>query len=169
MTEGYTQLTRELLKRDPLMPLFILDYGNPLYDNGLPPSSEAGIRAFAEYATYVVSKFDKDCDIIWEIWNEPNIEFFWKPKPNAMQYAELLKATLEAIRSANSNAVLIAPATSGVNIEFIKRLLKMRALRGIDAVSVHPYRGSNPESMVTDYRRLREILSIYGFNLPVVM
>jgi len=165
--DGYIQLAQELLKRG-MRPLFILDYGNPLYDNGLPPSSELGVRAFAEYAMYVVSRLDKEGNIIWEVWNEPNIEVFWKPKPNATQYAELLKATLKAIRSANPNAVVIAPATSGVDLEFIEKLLKIGALRGIDAISVHPYRDNIPETVLTDYKKLREILAKYGLNLPIV-
>ncbi len=59
--------------------LLILDYGNPLYDHGLPPSTDEDRLAFARWAVAAVTHF-KDRGVLWEIWNEPNIQIFGSPR-----------------------------------------------------------------------------------------
>lgn len=102
------------LDQHKLRAVFILDYGNPLYaepGDKHPFTSRAGTpefrEAFAKWAVAAVSHF-KGRGYIWEMWNEPNHAGFWKPKPNATDYAALAKATGEALRKAG----LIAPATA---------------------------------------------------------
>src|SRR6266849_128174 len=51
--------------------LLILDYGNPLYDNGAPPRTEGTRRAFADWAAAAARHF-AGWRVIWEIYNEPN-------------------------------------------------------------------------------------------------
>src|SRR5688500_6065233 len=68
--------------------LFILDYANPHYDDNLPPHTDEGRKAFAKWAAAGVQHF-KDRGIRWEMWNEPNIPQFWKPKPNPDDYVKL--------------------------------------------------------------------------------
>jgi hypothetical protein len=60
-----------------------------------PFTSRAGTQefrdAFARRAVAAVGRF-KGRGIVWELWNEPNIEGFWKTKPDARQYIALAKA-----------------------------------------------------------------------------
>jgi len=152
---GYRALT-EALRRRGLRPLYILDYGNPHYDDGLPPSSDEGRRAFTSFARKAAEEIGTYA--LWEVWNEPNIAVFWKPQPNVEDYVKLAFATVAAVKEACTSCVVLAPATSGVDVNFISSAASLGLLDRIDAVSVHPYRDSNPETALGDYERLRAVV-----------
>lgn len=152
---NYNALTSELKERG-LRPLYILDYGNPLYEDGLPPRTDSGVAAFAMYARRCAEAFSDYA--IYEIWNEPNIPVFWKPSPNASDYARLAKATVHGIREVCGKCTILAPATSGVDTEFITRVSMLKALDHVDAVSVHPYRNSPPETALNDLENVRNLV-----------
>ncbi|AMV36280.1 cellulase family glycosylhydrolase [Planctomyces sp. SH-PL62] len=135
----------------------ILDYGHPRYDGGLSPHSPEGRAAFARFAGAAAAHF-QGRGVIWEIWNEPNISF-WKPRPNVEDYAKLALETAEAIRAADPKAYVVAPASSGFPWEFLDALFASGVLEQIDAVSVHPYRESHPETAAEDYGRLRALIA----------
>lgn len=158
----YEVLTEELEKRG-IRPLYILDYGNSLYDEGLPPHTDEGRGAFATFATAAVREFGDD-RVIWEIWNEPNIEVFWKPSPNVTNYAMLAIEASRRMREAEGNCTIIAPATSGIDRDFIYEAMRLGLSDRLSALSVHPYRPSEPETVFGEYENLREIVG----NLTVV-
>jgi len=60
------------LARAGVRPMFILDYGNRLYDHGKAPRSDSARAAFARFAAAAARHF-RGQGVIWEIWNEPNI------------------------------------------------------------------------------------------------
>lgn len=138
-------------------PLFILDYGNDLYQTGAPRSPEA-VAAFARFAGAAAAHF-KGKNVIWEIWNEPNLGQFWQPKPDANEYATLALATAKAVRAADPGATLIGPGASGFPWKFLETVFKRGLLAHLDAVSVHPYRGQNPETAADDFARLRVLIA----------
>ncbi|AJA46763.1 hypothetical protein CPAST_c06630 [Clostridium pasteurianum DSM 525 = ATCC 6013] len=142
--------------------LFILNYSNPLYDNGISPHTDEGRKAFANFAKNAAEHY-KDKGIVWEIWNEPNIGF-WKPKPNAADYSRLAIDTINAIRSKDKNAFIIAPALAGVDYNFLNQLGRNQIFKYIDAVSIHPYRQKNPETVIEDYKKLRQLIQKYPHN-----
>jgi len=152
-----------------LRPLFILDYGNKLYDDGLSPHTDEGRAAFARWAAAAVTHF-KGKDILWEMWNEPNISF-WKPTPNVDDYVKLALATGKAIRAADPNAHYIGPACAAIKFPFLKACFAGGLLKYWDAVTVHPYRGSSPETVADDYRKLRLLIKTYapqGKEIPII-
>jgi len=162
----YRRLVDALRKRG-ITALFILDYGNQYYDDGVAPYSDVGREAFAKFALESFKEF-KGEDIIWEVWNEPNLSQFWKPKPNPEDYVRLLKAVYSAAREVGG-VRLIAPGVSGFDFNFLEETFKLDMLNCIDAVSIHPYRSTNPETVNLDYAKLRELLALYGAPLkPIV-
>lgn len=136
--------------------LFILDYGNPLYQKDSPSTDDAR-AAFATFAAASVNHF-AGRGVIWEMWNEPNGSF-WKPKANAADYARLAIAAGKAIHAAQPAEIFIGPATSGVDLRFCEICFKSGCLDDWAAVSVHPYRQKGPESVVEDYRKLSGVIS----------
>ncbi len=153
----------------------ILDYGNPLYNHMLPPTSPAARRAFCRWVAAAVRHF-KGQGVIWELWNEPN-GGFWKPRPDARAYAQLAVAVGRAIRRVNPRAIYVGPALSGVlNLGFLKTCFKAGVLRYWNAVSVHPYIGYNrsnvgPEGVIPHYAAIRRLISRYepaGRHIPVL-
>jgi hypothetical protein len=154
----------ETLKPYNIHTLFILDYGNPLYDNGAPPRTEATRQAFARWAVAAAKHF-AGRDLLWEVYNEPNHSTFWPPEPNAQEYIELALAVGRAFRDSVPNEKLIGPATSEIDFSFVERCFKAGLLEYWAAVSIHPYRRSDPESAAEDYCRLRELIKRYS---PVI-
>ncbi len=149
--------------------LFILDYGNALYEAESAVTTEAGRRAFSRWAGAAAFHF-RGHGILWEIWNEPN-GGFWKPKANVDDYAALALAAAKAIHAAAPGEAVIGPATSGVDLKFIEGCCKAGLLDWWDAVSVHPYRQSVPESVAVDYQKVRGLIARYapkGKSIPIL-
>jgi hypothetical protein len=159
------------LKSAGARPLFILDYGNPLYDRGQAPRSEAARAAFARFSAAAARHF-RNQGVIWELWNEPNLSQFWKPDPDPSAYASLALETARAIRSADPRATILAPGSSGFPWDFLEKIFAAGLLEQIDAVSVHPYRGDAPESVLRDYGRLRVLIARHATpsrrHLPII-
>ncbi len=169
---AYDELTANLERRG-LRPYYILDYSNALYEGAevsrdpisgrehrhtVAPAREESVAAFARWAGAAAAHF-KGRGVIWEVWNEPNIGF-WRPRPKVEDYAALLSATCRALRAADPDAVIVAPASSEFPWDFLEHLFKDGALEHLDAVSVHPYRNYSmgPETAAADYRRLRALM-----------
>lgn len=166
---AYDRLAGELAKAG-ARALFILDYGNDLYQAGAPRTPEA-VAAFARFAGAAATHF-KNKNVVWEIWNEPNLGQFWRPQPDPEQYADLALATAKAVRAADPKATLIAPGASGFPWEFLETVFKRGLLAHLDAVSVHPYRSQNPETAADDFARLRVLIARHApegkRDLPIV-
>jgi hypothetical protein len=157
----YDKLVK-IMDKNNIKILFILDYSNTLYDNGISPYSEEGRKAFANFAKQAVEHY-KGKQIIWEIWNEPNTEF-WKPKPDAYDYSKLAIETINAIKSNDKNAFVIAPALSGFDYSYLNSLGEFGLFKYINAISIHPYRQNNPETVIEDYKKLKVLINKYSYN-----
>ncbi|MBN1420811.1 MAG: cellulase family glycosylhydrolase [Planctomycetes bacterium] len=138
--------------------LFILDYGHPVHTKGLGPATDAERAAFVRFASAAAEHF-KGKRILWEIWNEPNLEHFWRPKPDAANYRKLAIETAKAIREKDPTALILAPATSRIDLEFMERCFRGGLLDVIDVVTVHPYRSSPPETMEPELLALRGLIA----------
>ena len=184
---AYDELVANLQKRG-LRAIFILDYSHSLYEetvNSVNPLNQQphrtvaspqhpdSVAAYASWAAASVQHF-KGRRIIWEIWNEPNIQF-WNPKPDVHQYTALALAACKAIRAAEPQATIVGPASSGFPWEFLETFLKSGVLEYLDAVSVHPYREyrRSPETARADYEKLRALIDKYapanrGSQIPIL-
>ncbi|TXH03216.1 MAG: hypothetical protein E6R07_13000 [Nevskiaceae bacterium] len=170
---AYDELAANLAKRG-LRPYFILDYSNALheetverramllwsYTEVMSPHTPQSIDAFARWAAEAARHF-RQYRPVWEIWNEPNIKF-WKPKPDVDAYSQLALATCAAVRKADPDATVVAPAASGFPWDYLENFFKSGALSCLDGVSVHPYRNDLPESVGADYARLRQLVDRYA-------
>jgi hypothetical protein len=146
---------------------WVLDYGNKLYDS-VSPHTDEDRAAFAAWASAAVKHF-AGRGVIWEMWNEPNISF-WKPKPNADDYAKLALVTGKAIHDAAPDEIYIGPATSRIDLRFCETCFAAGCLQYWSAVSVHPYRSSSPETVVDEYQKLRDLIGKYasaGKTIPI--
>lgn len=152
-----------------IRPLFILDYSNTLYDNDRAPYTEAGRRAFAAWAAAAVARY-RGRGILWEIYNEPNTGF-WTPRPKVSDYIKLALAASKAIRQAAPGEQIIGPAIWGIDFAFLEACLQAGLLNYWSAVSVHPYRQTEPETVVADYARVRALIAKYapaGKRIPII-
>ncbi len=150
--------------------LFILDYANRHYDNGLSPYSEECRAAFARWAAAAVEHF-KERGVLWEMWNEPNIKQFWKPLPNVTNYVALSRVVGKAIKAVAPREQFCGPATSTIDLKFLEACFQMGTLEEWDAVTVHPYRQKDPETVLSEYAKLRALIDKYapkGKHIPII-
>jgi hypothetical protein len=181
------------LEANRVTPLFILDYGNPLYETPSTncteestevsknsssstnstncsitpprtghPFTEESREAFVKYATTALRRY-RDRGIIWELYNEPN--GFWANwgelrNESIVGYTDLLNRFGKAVRSDEEIAgeILIGPATSGIDLEWIREVGKEGPFQWLDGISVHPYRKEGPEGVREDYGKLRALI-----------
>ena len=166
---GYDTLTAGCTKRS-IRILYILDYSNRLYESEQSVRTDTGRAAFAAFAEAAAKRYAGK-NILWEIWNEPNIKQFWQPQPGVDDYCKLVEAAALAIKKADPNALVIAPATSTIPFDWLESCFKKGLLNWIDALTVHPYRPQNPETVIKDYAKLRELIARYapkGKTIPII-
>lgn len=100
---------------------------------------------------------------VWEIWNEENINGFWKDA-NPDDYLPLLKKSYETIKSVDPKLTVAVGGFAGVPTNFIDRLYQAGGAPYFDVMNVHPYgQPSEPESYLEErLTGLKEIMAKYG-------
>lgn len=124
------------------------------------------IAAFAAFAAAAVDRY-KGRGIVFECLNEPN----GMGHDSAADIAALCKAAGAAFRAAGE--VFVGPATSAFDWNYLNVSMASGILGALSAVSVHPYRGTSPETVVPDWATLRAMVAAHGTtaaqrSLPVV-
>lgn len=155
---AYDRLLQQL-DASHLHPLFIFDYGNPLYTEGKSVRTPEARAAFALWAVAAAKHFSGR-GVMWELFNEPNTKMFWPPQPDAAEYVALAQDVNRAFHQAAPGEELVGPATS-VDLDFLEACLKTDSTAGWTAVSVHPYRQTDPETAAREYAQLRGLISRY--------
>jgi hypothetical protein len=88
----------------------------------------------------------------YEVWNEPNTYYYWKPRPNPAQYTQLLDKAYTQAHAADPDVTILAgvfaPARdneAGTTMNprtFLNGMYQAGAARHFDALSFHPYSGN---------------------------
>jgi hypothetical protein len=129
-------------------PMIILDYGNIFYDLGDITYTDTGIAGFVHYTKFVVSHY-KGRVPMYEVWNEWNIGMGSSRKPRTIRpvssYIDLLRPTIDAVRSVDPSAKVIAGSVAGPDDKWIDEFIAKGGLKGIDGFSVHPYIYQQPK------------------------
>jgi hypothetical protein len=94
---SYDRLLKEL-EANHLRALFILDYGNPLYTEGMSVRTAEARHAFAKWSVAAAKHF-AGRGIVWEVFNEPNIPVFWPPDPDVQEYVALAAEVSRAFQA----------------------------------------------------------------------
>jgi hypothetical protein len=135
-----------------------LAYGHPDHSDGpanpvfaLPPRTPEQRAAYGRFVQAVAKRYHGS-DIVYEIWNEPNLDLFWPPTFDAKAYGELLDMAARAIRDVEPDATIIPAGLANENnpAQFLHTLASAGALRDINGISFHPYRQDGPENSLYD-------------------
>jgi len=95
----------------------------------------------------------------WEIWNEPDLALFWKPKPDPNLYAKLLIDAGAAVRNADPGALVVGGSITFGNIRYLEALYDAGVKGAFDALAVHPYTLTHAPGDASDrYHSLTAIL-----------
>jgi polysaccharide biosynthesis protein PslG len=165
--------------------LLILDYANPLYDQGYSPYDEEGRVAFANWAAAAAVHFGGR-GIVWEMYNEPDLTWT-QPKgaegSSAENYAKLALAVGKSLRGAAPKETYVGPALSYLfDLPFLETSLKAGLLEYWSGVTVHPYRQCPPETIAngacdngsaprTTYAQVKAVVAKYlprGKTVPIL-
>ncbi len=136
------------LAQNGMKPIFVLDYNNNLYNGGAGTqtgiSTQENRDAFARFAAAAAARY-KDKGVIWEIWNEPDLNQFW-PSPNPENFGRLVEASTAAMRQADPNAYIVNGGIAHAywDSDFTKRAMAAGALKGINAFAIHSYDPPHP-------------------------
>lgn len=155
-------------------PLLILDYGNPLYDDGDKPRSAEAIEAFTKYAEFVVRHFQGRVKL-YEVWNEWDIAIGSRTPGSADDYGALLKAVYPRIKAVDPSITVFggAPTPGGVKNGWLERVLEKGVLPFMDALSIHTYtysetgRARGPEAWAEWMAQVETMAQKYSGGKPV--
>lgn len=81
----------------------------------------------------------------WQIWNEPNFDYYWKPPQSPKSYGRLVKLSAAALREVDPRAKIVLAGVAAVRegvpwAGFMRELLAVpRIERSFDFVGFHPY------------------------------
>lgn len=98
----------------------------------------------------------KDKVKYWEIWNEPDIQKFWKGTPE--EYINLQKISYEIIKEVDPSIKVLSAGLDGNGEKYLDKLLDLNLASYCDIIAFHPY-GNSPEKSV---ERVKNFLSIMG-------
>ena len=82
----------------------------------------------------------------WQIWNEPNLRFYWGGRPNAKQYVQLLKGVYPLMKKADRKAEIVTagiPQSTTARAvplkKYIQQMYKAGAKKWFDTFGLNAY------------------------------
>jgi hypothetical protein len=103
---------------------------------------------------------------VWEIWNEPNGQWFWASPATVGEYGRMVRDVAAVIRRVQPDAVILAGATANVPADYLDNFLSSKGEGDFNHWSVHPY-GELPEAQDAAIRRIQESLRARGKSAAV--
>ncbi len=104
----------------------------------------------------------------FEIWNEPNLTYFWKPRPDAARYTELQRQAYREIKAAAPRVPVVAGGFNNIQsatgghvplADFVRGVYSAGGRESMDAIGVHPYpEGVDPDLMSRSLDQVREVM-----------
>ncbi len=139
----------------------ILCYGSA-WSKGVSPQTDEDRAAFGRYVYEMVRRY-KGRVGAWEIWNEPNIQPFWEPRPDPELYTKLLKTAYENAKKADPNCVIVGGAMAGPDLRFLEGMYTHGAKDYMDVLSYHNY-GQESDMLVEwpALQAMREVMKKHG-------
>jgi hypothetical protein len=162
------------LRAKGIRPLFILLFSPPwawdpsvsctsycMYPPGPAHYDDAG-----RMAALLATRYPEAAGI--EIWNEPNLAFFWRPGPDPDAYTRLLKASYSAVKHANPRMPVVGgglndvqnnSATANSLPDFLAAVYQLGGGPYMDAIGFHPYPLATTNTLLRrSVDQVREIL-----------
>ncbi len=141
---------------------------NPLYDGGRAVSSAAGQTAYANYIKAILKRFG-GCIRAIEVGNEINngdALNYPAGTDKAQTYVASLRTLKQVVKPAYPNVVILGGSTNVIGTGFLEKLFVAGALKEMDGVAVHPYRG-DAEGVDGEVEHLRDVMRNYGEPVPI--
>jgi hypothetical protein len=99
----------------------------------------------------------------WQLWNEPNLHYYWPVKGDwASGYGKLLRTAYKAIKAADPGAKVVLAGLTNRSWVGLERLYDKGHIRGsFDIASVHPFTTAK-HGVLELVRRFRAVMAKHG-------
>lgn len=162
-----------------LKPWLCLCYGNELYTPnavnaagavGCPPIKTAAEReAWAAYVKKCAEHF-KDRIELFEVWNEPDGDYCWRPASNPEEYREFCILTSKAVKEVIPNAKIAAGSLFYLHshINYLYRMMNNELADCIDFITYHGYNCRPETDGRRDFENIKAVIDMYGGKIGII-
>lgn len=135
------------------------------------PSSDAPFAAFCAglvqrygpHGSFWTNNQPADPIRSWQIWNEPNIPYYWDVKPFQQSYVGLLRAAHGAITSVDPKAKVVLAGLPGYSWTSLRAIYEVGgAGKLFNVVAAHPYT-KRASGVIVILRRVRRVMNQFGY------
>lgn len=96
----------------------------------------------------------------WQIWNEPNLSYYW-PQPSLSSYIALLRAAHAAVAAADPRAQTVLGALTNYSWKYLAQLYRAHARALFDVAAANSYTVT-PAGVIEILRRVRRTMNAFG-------
>jgi hypothetical protein len=136
----------------------------PAHDKPYAEYLSALVKRYGSRGTFWQAnpKIPKHPVVRWQIWNEPELGYFWDTKPFAPSYVKLLRAAHGAIKAADPKATVVLAALTNHSWDDLKAIYKVSGSRSLfDLVAADAYTRS-ARGVITILGYVRQVMNQYG-------
>lgn len=134
------------------------------------PPTRAHLDDWREFVALFARRYPKMAGV--EVWNEPNMQFFWKPAPDPVLYMDLVREARAAVKSVSSKIPVAGGSIANTGttnstqmslVDFTRAIYREGARSSLDALSIHPYPNSlDSGRIVRNLNQVRGVLREFG-------
>jgi hypothetical protein len=110
---------------------------------------------------------------VWQIWNEPSLGVYWGPRPNAREYAAMLRTVGRAIKEEDPGAEIVAAGlppsklTDAVPLDrYLNQLYSAGAKSAFDTLAINAY-AKDAEALEKLLVFVRKLMKQRGDNAKI--
>lgn len=132
-------------------------------------------QPYAQFLTGLVKRYGPDGSfwkanpsipfdpiVRWQVWNEPELGYFWDTRPFARSYVALLRVAHQAIKAADPTANVLLAALTNHSWDDLKSIYKVKGARNLfDVVAADAYTRS-AQGVITILGYVRKVMNQYG-------
>ncbi|PFH12500.1 hypothetical protein BCF11_4985 [Collimonas sp. PA-H2] len=139
-------------------------------------SRQMASQSASDFANFALGFMDqhRDPDILWELWNEPEIPTFLKPellRPGLVPSVQKICSALQSQSGSKTYKVFgfgFSKMPRAFSSSPYDELLDVSLKTCLSGISVHPYR-EKPETLISDFAEVRQVMSKYEkSSAPVI-
>ena len=93
---------------------------------------------FAQWAAHTVQRYRTQIHY-WQIWNEPDNPYFWRPSPDPVAYAKLVHLTALAIARVAPEAIIVSAGINPFAPAFLWQAAQAGLWNDVGIIAIHPY------------------------------
>jgi len=143
--------------------LGLLGYNNTAQKAGVISYEMPDIGLWKRYVAAVVGHYKGQIHT-WEVWNEPDVPYFWKG--SVADYVNFLRETYTTIKAVDPNATVMNGACSDLSMGWFTDFVNQGGTQYTDVLAFHPYAKQssidNGQYESLDLAKLRDIQATVG-------